>query len=715
MKIRIGFFPLLCLICLVGSAQAYPELVDWVDMAMGNQGESNCVIGPQLPHGSINPSPQTPGGENDGYDPAQPIRGFGQLHVSGTGWGRYGQILLSPQIGFSADEQGHDSPKSGESALPYYYGVRLDRYGIRAELTPTHHAAIYRFRYPPTTDGNILLDIAHNIPQHIKPEIGGKFLGGKIFYDQKSGIISGWGNYCGGFGSNQPYRVYFAVSLNVVPRSVKVIDEGNERLYARISLEPFLTSGDVLLKIAVSFRSESNAKRFLIEQIPGYDFERVKAQAREIWNKRLASVQVEGGSEKAKRIFYTALYHSFLMARDRTGDDPYTDSSTPCLDDHYCIWDTWRTKYPLMVLLNESYVAKSINSFIERYERKGMCQPTYTSCLDWESKQGGDDVDNVIVDAWLKGVRGVDWKRAYRIVKFHAFHTRSPEYLKLGWQPETGTPMSCSASLEYAYNDYCASVMAAGMGDWSTARVLAQRCEKWEMLFDSELSSDGFKGFIAPRKENGQRIQIDPKKVYGSWTDYFYEGNSWVYSLFVPHRFDRLVELCGGKENMIRRLEHGFDKGLIDLNNEPGFLSPYLFTHCSRADLTSKYVAGIRDTEFSLERGYPGNEDSGAMGAWYIFTSVGLFPNAGQDIYYLIAPQFERSVLTMENGKQIVVEARDLSQENQYINSVILNGEPVQRAWLHHKEIANGAHILLVMGSRPEPFSEGVCDVGCRY
>lgn len=697
-----------CMALAVHTASAQPRPVDCVDMFMGNRGESNCVIGPQLPHGSVNPSPQTPGGENDGYDPTRPIRGFGQLHVSGTGWGRYGQLLISPQIGFSADEQGHDSPKSDESARPYCYAVTLDRYGIRAELAPTHNAAIYRFGFPASDDANILLDVAHNIPQHIKPEIGGRFLGGAISYDERTGLIGGWGSYKGGFGSGAPYKVYFAAALDRMPRSVTVADEGDGKLYARIALAPLAEPDTVRMKIAVSLRSESNARRLLAEQIPDFDFERVRERARRIWDERLGSIRIDTDADTARRIFYTALYHSFLMARDRTGDDPYTDSDVPHLDDHYCIWDTWRTKYPLMTLLDEEYVARSINSFIARFERTGACQPTYTSSLEWEAKQGGDDVDNVIVDAWLKGVEGVDWQRAYRIVRHHALRTRSPEYLQRGWQPERGAPMSCSATLEYAYNDHCASLMAEGMGDRETARMLAQRSLSWEQLFDPALESDGFSGFIAPRRADGERIGIDPKKNYGSWVEYFYEGNSWAYTLFTPHCFDRLIELCGGPEHMVERLRHGFDRGLIDLGNEPGFLAPYIFTHCARADLTSEYVARIRDTRFSLERGYPGNEDSGAMGAWYVFTSVGLFPNAGQEIYYLVAPRFERSELTTGRGKRIVIEARGLSAERRYIGSVTLDGRPLDRAWLRHDEIADGAHIVLDMSATPNPFASGV-------
>lgn len=239
MKIRIRSLIPVCMALAVhtGFGARYSQSITWTCL-WGTAARAIAYRSQPAPR-SVNPSPQTPGGGNDGYDPLQPIRGFGQLHVSGTGWGRYGQILLSPQVGFSADEQGHDSPKSGESALPYYYAVTLDRYGIRTELAPTHNAAIYRFSFPAAEDANILLDIAHNIPQHIKPEIGGRFLGGAISYDPETGIIGGWGSYRGGFGSGAPYKVYFAAALDRAPRSVAVTDDGDGKLYARIALPPF--------------------------------------------------------------------------------------------------------------------------------------------------------------------------------------------------------------------------------------------------------------------------------------------------------------------------------------------------------------------------------------------------------------------------------------------------------------------------------------------
>lgn len=669
-----------------------------VDMFMGVQGVSNCVIGPQLPHGSVNPSPQTPKGQHDGYDPKEPIRGFAQLHVSGTGWGRYGQIFVSPQIGFNANEEGHDSPKSNEIATPYYYAVSLDRYGIRTEVTPTHNCALYKFTFPKSDNANILLDIAHNIPQHIVPEVKGKFIGGEINYQKENNSFSGWGEYAGGFGSELPYKVYFVARLNVKLKEVKITNTGNEALYAQLMLPENVT--EVQMNFGISFKSIENAHRFLDQEVGQLTFEQVRNQAKAKWEKVLSTIDVKGGTLDEQRVFYTALYHSFVMPRLRTGDNPNSESSLPHVDDHYCVWDTWRTKYPLMTVINESFVTKTINSFIDRFAQDGKCTPTYTSSLEWDSLQGGDDVDNIIADAFVKNVKGFDQSKAYEIVKWNAFNARNKSYQKEGWVPESGERMSCSYTMEYTYNDFCGAEIAKIMNDNKTSISLLNRSNNWTKLFNSNLESHGFKGFISPRKENGEWITIDPSKKYGSWVEYFYEGNSWVYSLFAPHQFSELIDLCGGKTKMVERLSYGFDQNLIELDNEPGFLSPFILSHCDRPDLAAKYVSNIRK-RFSLTDGYPGNEDSGAMGSWYIFTSIGFFPNAGQDFYYLLPPAFSEVTLTMENGKTIKVKTIKSSVNANYIESVQINEKKIDKPWITHAEIANGATIIYKLTDKP--------------
>lgn len=670
--------------------------VELVDMFMGVQNSSNCVIGPQLPHGSVNPAPQTPNGGQNGYDSKDPIRGFGQLHVSGIGWGRYGQIFISPQIGFNSKEDGHDSPKSNEIASPYYYGVKLNRYNVKAELTPTHNCVSYRFTFPTTKKANILLDIAHNIPQHIVPIVGGYFVNGEIVYDENKNQLTGWGEYVGGFGSKvEPYKVFFAIDTNIKFKEVKITNKENKALYAQLKLPN--NPGTVLMNVGISMKSIKNAKAFLKSEIAGSTFEELKNKAKSTWGNVFSKIEVEGGTFDEQRLFYTTMYHSQVMPRIRTNDNPHWDSELPHIDDHYCIWDTWRTKYPLMTLIEESFVANTVNSFIDRFAHNGKCMPTFTSSLEWDWKQGGDDVDNVIADAFAKDVKGFDRSKAYELIKHNAFHERSKDYIQHGWESEPAEKMSCSYTMEYAYNDFCGAEVAKAMNDHETSTKLEERSGKWINLFNPDLVSFGFKGFIAPKKSNGDWIDINPAEKYGSWTNYFYEGNSWVYSLFTPHQYDRLIELCGGKKAMIERLTFGFDNKLIELDNEPGFLSPFIFTHCGRADLTAKYVNLIRREHFSLTTGYPENEDSGAMGSWYVFSSIGFFPNAGQDIYYLLPPAFENITITRENGKKINIETIKMSPDAKSIYKVNINGKDLDRSFIYHNEIAEGATIIYTL------------------
>jgi predicted alpha-1,2-mannosidase len=697
----LSFFCAVAFLIGCSTNHTAPSKAELVDMLMGVQGNSSCVIGPQLPHGSINPSPQTPRGRHDGYAPDEPVRGFGQLHVSGTGWGRYGQILLSPQTGFNPAEDGHDSPKSNEVATPYHYSVNLTRYNVKVEVAPTRHCAAYRFIFPQSDSANILLDVAHNIPQHIVPEIGGKFLGGEIspFSTSHSRLITGWGEYAGGFGSGEAYRVYFAIQLGVENYKLPIRNNGKE-CYAQISFPE--NTDTVNLKIGISMKSVANAEKFLHEEVADFSLEEVRAQAKTAWENVLNKVEIKDGTLDEQRIFYTALYHSYLMPRIRTGDNPRWDSDVPHLDDHYCVWDTWRTKYPLMTLLNESFTASTISSFIDRYEHDGKCTPTFTSSLEWDWKQGGDDVDNIIADAFVKNVQGFDRGKAYELMKHNAFHERSENYRQKGWESEPAERMSCSYTMEYAYNDFCVSEAAQIMGDTVTANVLKQRSKQWVKLFDKDLESKGFKGFIAPHTvhtsaRTAAPLHIDPAEKYGSWEKYFYEGNSWVYTLFAPHDFERLIALCGGKDEMLRRLTYGFDNHLIEMDNEPGFLSPFIFTHCDRPDLTAKYISKIHAEEFSLTGGYPDNEDSGAMGSWYVFTSIGLFPNAGQDFYYLLPPAFDEVSITRENGAKIHVKTVKTAHNAQHIKSVNLNGKELNRFTIKHSELENGAEIAYMI------------------
>ncbi len=728
MKYNCFVFIATVFIAFSASGQKEKQPLDYVDNFIGVRDlNSSCVLGPQLPQGSISPSPQTAPGsikyDMDCYVMGQPIRGFGQLHVSGTGWGKYGMFLLSPQIGLATGETEHDSPKENETATPYQYAVTLSKYGIKTAVTPATHSAIYQFTFPASDSAHLLLDISHNITD-IATSMKNKtpaFIDGKVSFSNKENTeLKGYGNYIGGF-SNGAYKVYFCMRLSKSPAKAgtwlndRVADGkaksqsagSGERLGAYVQYST--KENEVLyVKIGVSLKSIEQATAWLDEEITGWDYDQVKQTAVNSWTKELSKIKVDGGTETEKQIFYTACYHASIMPRDRTNDFVGYESKVPMWDDHLAVWDTWRTLYPLKVLTNPAMVSGTINSFIARYKKYNRVKDAFVAGNEKFQDQGGNNTDNIIADAFVKNVKGVDWKEAYKVMKGQADQERlginfdKPDsaklYKELGWLP--AGKMSCSVSLEYAYNDFCAAQMAKTLGTSEDYKKYKERSEKWITQWNPDAESDGFKGFINPKELNGNFIAIDNKKNWGSWKNFFYEGNSWTYSYFVPHQFEKLVQLSESKAGFAKKLQHGFEKNLIDYGNEPAFLAVHAFHYADRSDLASYYVRKLMKERFTTQ-GYSENEDSGAMGSWYIFSAMGFFPNAGQDIYYLTGSSFPAVTLTLGNGKKLNIKAKNASETNVYVQSCKINGKEWSKPWFNHHQIENGGTIEFVMGDKP--------------
>src|SRR5664280_590624 len=422
--------------------QSGPSLADYVDPFIGvlDPG-SNCVIGPQLPFGSINPSPQTQKGSHDGYDPNEPIRGFGQLHVSGTGWGKYGQVFISPQIGLAIGETDHDSPKENEKAKAYEYSVKLSRYNIQTDVTPSFHSAIYRLAFPESDMANISFDLSHHIAGEIAPELGGKIYDGSITITTDSSTeIKGYGNYSGGFGGDA-YRVYFCARISKVPIAIGtwingVIHQGksseklqklNDHVGAYLQFKT-KDKEEIYMKVAVSFRSIEQATKWLDSEIPDFNYNKIQTAAKKTWNDQLNKILVEGGTEKDKKIFYTAFYHASIMPRNRTDDAVDFEPGVPVWDDHYAVWDTWRTLYPLQALINPDMVTGTVNSFIARLKTHKMVKDAFIAGKEMIEEQGGNNIDNIIADAYVKNIKGIGWKEAYKVLKFNADNERQGSY-----------------------------------------------------------------------------------------------------------------------------------------------------------------------------------------------------------------------------------------------------------------------------------------------
>lgn len=734
-KISVVFIAIITI--LLSSCKEQPKsLIEHVDVRIGSyqtgpKDQGNTTIGPQLPFGSISPSPQTPNGKHDGYSPDEPIRGFGQLHVSGTGWGKYGQVFVSPQIGLQIGETDHDSPKANEITSPYQYGVTLTRFGIRTELTPSHHSAIYRFIFPESNESNVLIDVSHHLTKDIATIIGGEFTEGNITIDVKNAKMSGYGEYSGGFGDGK-YKVYFSSIFNILPKNFGTWKNGsvtqnnfNENLsnkddriggYFNFSTK---ANDTIYMKIAVSLKSINQAEYWLNSEIKNFDYENVKNTAIDIWCKELSKITIEGASNIDKKIFYTALYRSMIMPRNRTNDMIGFDNDIPVWDDHYAVWDTWRTLFPLLVLTNPEVVASNVNSFIERFKVNGIVKDAFIAGNDMIAEQGGNNTDNIIVDAFLKGIEGVNWNKAYKLIKEHADGKTG----RLGWQNFDGNSdrdpffsdyktngflpadtLSCSYTMEYAYNDYCASLMAKGLGKTDDAERYLDRSSKWTHLWNPNATDNGYKGFIVPRDTNDSFIDIDLRYYWGSWHEYYYEGNAWTYSFFTPHDFGKLIELSGGKENYVKKLQYAIDNNLTNPANEPSFLTPFSFIHAARPDLTSKYIRQLL-TGYTDKR-LPGNDDSGAMSSWYIWSAMGIYPNAGQEYYYLFGSKFKKSTISMANGEKIIIKSKNASEDNIYVQSCTVNGKIWNKAWINHSDLANGAIINFKMGDTPNNWAQ---------
>jgi len=702
------------------------NLADRVNTSIGvtDKRGSNCVIGPMLPYGSINPSPQTINGETDGYDPAQPIDGFAQLHVNGTGWSSYGHFLVQPQTGELNTAPGsHSSDHSDVVSKPYLFSTTLERYGVKVELTPSYYSVIYRFTFPESDSSSILFDASQSIARDIATYMGGKLLGNEVYINPESGSVrmkirihAGW--------PDGVYDLYCVSYLDKKMEGYGVWEDGNQMPGVKeIVCDTLSTTHkgafctfktkegeEVKLKLALSFTGYEKAEELLRSEIPGWNFDKVVASGKKDWNKKLASVKLKDEDDEHMTIFYSALFRVFTMARDRSLDNSKWESKYPFWDDNYAYWDTFRTAYPLLVLLDPKAARGNILSMIDRFEHNGCVYDGFIAGMERVAEQGGNDVDCIISDAYLKGVKGVDWKKAFEIVKFNANERRIGyfsgdgqtdtnylRYKELGYIPTSN--MSTSQTMEFAYNDYCAALMAEGLGHSEDAERWFERSHKWVALWNPDLADGEWKGFLDGRDEDGTFQNIDPRKYGGSWVSPFYEGSAWTYNYFVPHDFDRLIGLMGGNETFVEKLVYGFENHLVKYDNEPGFLATRAFVHAGRPDLSSYWVHHSMTHGFDID-GYPGNEDTGAMGSWYVFCNLGLCPNAGQDFYYLNAPLVSNATLTIAGKKKLKIRA-NASKENVYIKSCKVNGKEWNSPYLPHSVIAKGGKIEFELSSEP--------------
>ena len=702
----------LALYCVLGlSSLMAQDYSRYVDPRIGSEGLGRTFPGPCMPYGMAKPGPDAVTMPNAGWAPIpEPVKGFSQMHVSGTGGGqKYGNILIQPYL----DSKEIIQKRMDEKITLGYYACTFEN-GIRTEITASERCAFYRLDFGKKQKGKLLIDVAtflgiDTIPDKREAQ---QYVDSYVSCDGKY-AVSGWSTVRGGWNNGGPYTVYFYLQSDV-PLSNSDVPLYNKVKELKTRLDVAFSKSTVNLKVGISHISIAQAKR----NIPARGFDAQLKHLRETWNGKLRKIEI-AGTEKQKRMFYTGIYHTMLMPVDKSGENPHF-SDTPYYDDYYAIWDTYRTSMPLLTLIDEDKQRDMIHSLLNIYKHDGYMPDARSG--NWNGRtQGGSNAEIVIADAFAKGMKGIDYELALKAMIKDAEvpptdddgylgsvpdekHGRGglKEYNTLGYIPY-GIDRAGNRTVEYSYDDWCIAQVAKGLGHQDLYQKYLTRSGNWRNLWRGDYEWQGMRGFIMPRDADGRWLDSVPwgkSKVYHPlipyrpdtkvapwylpwWSTFFYEALSAEYSLSIPHDVPGLVELCGGKEAFIKRLHTFFANKHYNVANEPSFMTPYLYHWVDRPDLSVARIRQIVNDNYNdTPLGLPGNDDSGAMSSWLVFNMMGLYPVAGQNLYLVGSPLIPEYTIHLENGKKLQV-VRDEKMKSW------------DRKFLTHELLTNGGKLVL--------------------
>jgi predicted alpha-1,2-mannosidase len=719
----------------------------YVNPFIGTGGHGHTFPGAVIPNGMVQLSPDT---RTSGWDACggyhhtdTSIRGFSHTHLSGTGIGDLGDFLFMPFTGKAKINPGTpEDPDSGyrsrfnhksETAIPGYYSVNLLDYNIKAELTASNRVGFHRYEFQKEGKRGLIIDMDHTIhDRHVKHSTI------KIIGDTE---ISGY-KHIDGWAKNR--HIYFHAKFNQ-PFTVTFFKEGEAQEASSeiegIKLVAVLNfkeeNADTLMaKVGVSSVDFDGAKKNLEQEISHWDFDKVKQDAHVVWINQLDKIQVEGGSKDEKTIFYTGLYHSAMSpytfndvdGRYR-GMDQQIHTSEEDTYTVFSLWDTFRAFHPLLNIIEPEKNNAYVNTLLKKYEHGGIL-PKWELNANYTGTMIGYHAVPVIVDAYMKGIRGFDAKKAYEaIVHSSTYDTLGIDFPserikyklvtlgkkyneELGYIPSDLENESVSKALEYAYNDWCIAQMAKALGKDEDYEIFMERSKRYKKYFDPET------GFMRGVKSDGTfREPFDPKYSEHREDDYV-EGNAWQWTWFVPHDVKGLVDLMGGKEKFTAKLDELFTtsselkgtnpssdiSGLIGQyahGNEPSHHITHMYNYVGEAWKTQKLTDSIMSSlYFNNPNGLSGNEDCGQMSAWYVLNAMGFYSfSPGNTTYSIGRPIFDNVVINLSNGKQFTIETKNNSTKNKFIQSLKLNGKTMTEPFFDHSDIWNGGTLEFEMGA----------------
>ncbi len=701
------------------------RLIDHVDPFVGTAYTGHTFPGATCPFGFMQPGPQT---GNFGWEYCSGyvhgdslIWGFTQNRLNGTGIPDLGDLLMMPHAGRADTLRTSRYDPQSEQAHPGYYAVSLTDNRVDVALTCTPHVALHRYTYRGDGRRNLFLDLQSGQVSS-REQLRDRVL--KVEVEQVDNrTIRGYHRIRGWVTRG----LYYVIRFDTPMEECRRVDDGTQGLAPKYEIAFPDGEQPVLAKVAFSTVSCAGAERNLEEEAPDWDFDRVRSAAENAWEELLSRVRIEG-SEEQKANFYTAMYHLMIQPNNiadvdgsyRGADDQVRNAECGRYFSTFSLWDTFRAAHPFYTLLLPDLEADMVNSMLDHCDVQGFL-PIWALWGKENYCMIGNHAVPVVVDACLRGLRGVDAQRAYQAVyrSLTEEHYRSEWHLydRYGYFPfDSIREESVSRTLECGYDDHCAALLATALGREEEAAFFNRRALYYRNLFDPESKLARGRDSRGNWRTPFNRFSLSHGGTSGG--DYT-EGNAWQYVWHVPHDVEGLIERMGGPEEFALRLDSLFTidtraevtgfvgdvTGLIGQyahGNEPSHHVAYLYTLAGRADRTAEVIRRIFD-EFYKPRpdGLCGNDDCGQMSAWYLFSAMGFYPvDPASGVYVLGAPQIPRVEMSLPNGRTLLVEARGLSETNRYVASATWNGVPLGKT-ISYDQIMEGGTLEFVMSAAP--------------
>ncbi|KAJ0420938.1 glycosyl hydrolase family 92-domain-containing protein [Aspergillus carlsbadensis] len=728
------------------------DLGSHVNLFLGTENGGNNFPGVARPFGMVKLGPDLLSGNTDaysGYLPTGEFSGFSLMHEQGTGGApKYGTVSQLPLVGDVTDPLSNItvSRDGTDQASVGYYRAQTGE-GVVVELSASAHAGIFRYTFPEnSTENHVLIDVSHVLPSFRGQGLSQGYKGGNftIFPD---GHYEGRGIYDNGWNRSPNWAIYFCgyFDSDIVSNqtytgtdqdgSVEQDSGSASASTGSTRVGGLYSFGDrtVISRVGISWISSDRACQHVQNEISAEtEFESVVSDAASEWEDTVFSkVTTTSTNETSLTLLYSSLYFMHLIPTNQTGENPNWESDEPYYQDIFTFWDTFRCSTALMQILQPVAYEEQIRSLIDIWRFDGYLPDGRSSNYNGRS-QGGSNADNVLADAYVKGVRGaVNWDDGYRAMVKDAEVTPPnspvdpmapdsstkegrgalPDWLNLGYI----TPRfsrAVSRAVEYACNDFGLYQVASGLGIGDDAQKYLNRSRNWRNHWNANQTSLGFSGFVVPRDTNGF-IATDPLHNSGYWADPYYQANSWAYSLTSIHDMEHIIALAGGEQTMLERLETIFSENIFDPTNEPMFNIPYLYNYLDRQDLSVAQSRNVAKTHYHTGvTGLPGNSDAGAMQTWLLWNMIGLYPITGQTTFLIHSPWFESLSIDLGGGKTLRVTSTGgdgNGDSNIYVQRLRVNGRDWRKNWLEWNDIfASGGTLEFDLGGEPSSWFTGV-------